>query len=579
MGRRGIKIAGHNIISPLGLTSQENLEAILDGRTELKTYDTLFGTKEPVCASLLNRNRQNFFQVSVKGDTCGNKYTFFEKLCISSISSSLKDTQINPSAADVLFILSTTKGNVEYLNADLEDERCFLHESAKKITAYFNNPNTPIVVSNACISGVCAQILAARELESGNFKTAIIVGCDVLSRFIVSGFQSFKAVSSAPCKPFDKERSGLNLGEAAGTIVLQVTAEINAGDWMYSAGSIHNDANHISGPSRIGEGAYRVLKDLLEEVEKEDIAFVNVHGTATAYNDEMESIALHRAALEDVPVSGLKGFFGHTLGAAGIIETILSLKAIDNGIILPTKGFESSGTSYSLDISAKARPTDKKSFIKILSGFGGTNAGVVYQKNGNDKNYCCGKYYADSSYDVLAECTLSPNLGKVDDYEISFESLNDLYRKEVGDYPKFFKMDNLSKLGFLAAELIFKGFKDLENENTAIILFNKNASLITDRLYQKTICEQDYFPSPALFVYTLPNIVTGEIAIRHKIQGETSFYVLGEEDEAIMERIISNSMKFSKTEWILTGWVEYENERDYYAKIKLIRKKEYKNNI
>ena len=96
----------------------------------------------------------------------------------------------------------------------------------------------------------------------------------------------------------------------------------------------------------------------------------------------MESIAIHRAGLDDVCVNGLKGYYGHTLGAAGIIETILSMKAIDNGVVLATRGFESTGTSYTLNISNQVRETSKTAFIKILSGFGGSNAGISYRKGG-----------------------------------------------------------------------------------------------------------------------------------------------------------------------------------------------------
>ncbi|MDE5645593.1 MAG: beta-ketoacyl synthase, partial [Muribaculaceae bacterium] len=151
----------------------------------------------------------------------------------------------------------------------------------------------------------------------------------------------------------------------------------------YAAASKHIVAIHISGPSRTGEGAYRVLSDILKSLRRDEIAFVNAHGTATAYNDEMESIALHRAGLDDTPVNGLKGFYGHTLGAAGVAETILSMKAIDNGVVLPTKGYSEQGTTYALSISPDVRTASRRSFIKILSGFGGSNAGIAYRKGGD----------------------------------------------------------------------------------------------------------------------------------------------------------------------------------------------------
>lgn len=129
---------------------------------------------------------------------------------------------------------------------------CRLAFSAEKIARYFGNTNTPVVTSNACVSGVCAQIAAIRLLLGGKYRYAVVIGCDVLSRFIISGFQSFKALSPEPCRPFDKERKGLNLGEAAGTMILEniggTNVYGNGSLWEFAACSNHNDANHISGP-------------------------------------------------------------------------------------------------------------------------------------------------------------------------------------------------------------------------------------------------------------------------------------------------------------------------------------------
>lgn len=369
-----------NIISPLGLTSEENYQKILDGESELRCHDNAFGLPESFCGSLLDRKMIS----AVFEQRCGNgtHYSFFEKLGILSAQAAIDNANLKADEHNVVFVISTTKGNVECIGKSPNDASAYIGESAKKIAGYFGNMNTPVVVSNACVSGVCAQIAAVRMLLGGWYKYAVIIGCDVLSRFIVSGFQSFKALSAECCKPYDKNRCGLNLGEAVGTIILKSGHKSMPDEWHYVASSIHNDANHISGPSRTGEGSFRVLKDILKHVEKEDLAFVNAHGTATSYNDEMESIAIHRAGLDGVPANGLKGYYGHTVGAAGIIETILSMMAVEHGVVFATKGFEEIGTSYPINVSNEVRLTDKKIFIKILSGFGGSNAGIAYEKGG-----------------------------------------------------------------------------------------------------------------------------------------------------------------------------------------------------
>ena len=151
---------------------------------------------------------------------------------------------------------------------------------------------------------------------------------------------------------------------------------------MACRGAIRNDANHISGPSRTGEGSYRALKVALGDVSPDKIAFINTHGTATLYNDEMESVAIERAGLTQVPVNGLKGYYGHTMGAAGILETILSMCAVDDNNILATRGFEIIGVTHPLVLSNQNQATDKRAFIKLLSGFGGCNAALLMAKGG-----------------------------------------------------------------------------------------------------------------------------------------------------------------------------------------------------
>lgn len=387
-GTLTVRRIGANILSPLGFTASTNFDAVVQGHTRLQLHSELFGVPEPFCASMFNR-----FEMEAEADSAMAAYpatgdsssplTLLEKLCILSAIRAMEQCNINPSSPSTLFILSTTKGNVDLLESDPTSPQAYLPHSARRIADFFGNSNEAPVVSNACISGVCAQIQGVRALLSRRYTHAVVIGADLLSRFIVSGFQSFKALSIEPCRPYDLHRTGLNLGEAVATLILEASEAAPSHDeWVYAGGSIHNDANHISGPSRTGEGSYRVLRDLLALLPAQEVGFVNVHGTSTPYNDEMESIALHRAGLLSTPVNALKGYFGHTLGAAGLLETILSMEAADRGVLPATKGYSTPGTSYEVNISAFQRPLHTRAFIKLLSGFGGTNAGIAYRKGG-----------------------------------------------------------------------------------------------------------------------------------------------------------------------------------------------------
>lgn len=369
-----IVCVAHNIISPLGVTSAENYAAVKSGRSALKRYDGLWGLPEPFVASLLDRDAY-----------ADKKYTIDERIVIDSVSKALENTGIDVTSSRVLFIISTTKGNVFLLDKRANafpQERVRLGMMALEVTRHFGNPNEPVVVSNACISGVCAQIEAMRYLERGAYDYVIVCGVDVQSAFIVSGFQSFKALSPDECKPFDANRQGLNLGDAAATIIFTKKDKVDDNEWVACRGAIRNDANHISGPSRTGEGSFRALRATLGDFNPEKLAFINAHGTATSYNDEMESVAIERAGLADVPVNSLKGYYGHTMGAAGVLETIISMQAVDDHNILGTRGFDTLGVTHTLDVSNQNRATEKCAFIKLLSGFGGCNAALLMAKGG-----------------------------------------------------------------------------------------------------------------------------------------------------------------------------------------------------
>ena len=523
-----IKLAD-NIYSPLGATTWENYQAVMAGKCALKRYSLPDGSL--YTASLFPEEQRH------DDDT----NTFFEQLCIASASDAIARAGIDPSSPRCRFFLSTTKGNVHLL-ADGGTKRALLGTSAEIIRRHFGNPNHAVVVSNACISGLSAQIVAMRSIEVGLCDTAIVIGCDVQSEFIISGFQCLHALSPDECRPFDKDRCGLNLGEAAATIVYGKEGN----GWAAISGTMCNDANHISGPSRTGEGSYRCLQAL--NIDKEQLAFISVHGTSTLYNDEMESIAIDRASLADVPLFSLKGIYGHTMGAAGVLETILSMQAVEHGVVFGTRGYNELGVSRQVNISAENRTTDKHSFIKLLSGFGGCNAAM---------KFC----YTDNITPIKPTPSIQsiPSIHSIR-LTPSSDELVDLYRTNIGDYPKFFKMDPLSRLGFVATELLLK---ESLKADYGILLFNRSSSLADDMVFQATIQDRNnWFPSPALFVYTLPNIVTGEIAIRNHFQTETNFMVLDAPHTDIMAAQIAIAAMHGPQ---IAGWCDVDADGNYLA--------------
>ena len=182
---------------------------------------------------------------------------------------------------------------------------------------------------------------------------------------------------------------------------------------------------------------------------------------------------------------------------------------------------------------------------------------------------------------IITPETVKLNGTSIDHTEQGGALLTELYRARVGDYPKFFKMDTLSKLGFVASEMLLKDESQerfVPRGDRAVVLFNKTASLQADTNYQATIQDpENFFPSPAAFVYTLPNIVTGEIAIRNKYYGETSFIVMESCDAHIMARQLMNAFQDPMTQSILGGWLDCNDENHFEARLFLIEKQQFEN--
>ena len=563
-----------NVMSPLGVTTAENYQALREGRSALTSYASYSGRSEDdyVASRFTPQQRQ---QLMVSG------LTWFESLVYHSVRQAIKDCSIDLSSPRTLFVVSTTKANIDYLAA-ADYDNLQPAESAQRIASLLGITTQPLVVCNACISGVAALVTAQRMLEHGSYDTAIVVGCDVISHFIVSGFQSLKALSPAPCRPFDIERLGLNLGEAAATMILSVN-QPQADSWEIVKGAIRNDGYHITSPSPKGEGCASAIRYVTEGIDLDTLSAVNVHGTATMYNDQMESKAIAASGLSDIPINTLKGYYGHTLGASGILETIITMHSVSHGELLATRGFSEIGVSGKVNISANPVSVSKQSFVKIISGFGGCNAAVALDVRREGSRYeVRGTRCENSKFKVPHSVKITPHGVVVDGKQIEVDAeadnlLTEIYKRYIGSYPKFYKMDRLSQLGFVASELLLsketRRQGDKETSSRAVVLFNHTSSLWVDREYVKSIAVgEDYFPSPSLFVYTLPNIVCGEIAVRNGYHAETSFYILPHKDEDMMHQVLTSTFQDHSLQSIVAGWIDYEDGSHFEADFKLIER-------
>ena len=212
-----IFVSSDNIVSPIGLTTAENFEGLKQNITGIKLHDDKAMSDQTFQAALFSN--ENFYT-----DQLNNNYTKFEKLLIASITGALANSGISAADKKTVLIISSTKGNVSLLETEAPsnalNKKISLNTSAQLVADHFQFVNKPLVISNACISGLLAILTGMRLIQSGQYEHAVVAGADVISKFVLSGFQSFQAVSQLPCKPFDAARDGINLGEGAATVIL-----------------------------------------------------------------------------------------------------------------------------------------------------------------------------------------------------------------------------------------------------------------------------------------------------------------------------------------------------------------------
>ncbi|OXB01313.1 beta-ketoacyl synthase [Flavobacterium oncorhynchi] len=373
-----IYITQTNCITPLGFDVESNVEAILRGDSGIQLHNDISLMPNPFYASIISDEKINSAFSKISTET---KYSRLEKMMILALEPIIKNSEIEFNSKTA-FILSTTKGNVTALKYNTSDSfnNAHLDVLAKNVSDFFGFTTQPIVVSNACVSGILAVSVAKRMIQSELYDNVFIVAGDEVSEFVLSGFNAFQAMSELPCKPYSKNRTGVSLGEATAAVLVAAEAK-NAKIKVIGDSSI-NDANHISGPSRTGEGLFRSIQNALKEaqIEAGKLDYISAHGTATPFNDEMEAIALNRLDLQNVPVNSLKGFYGHTLGASGLLETVIAIESVNKNMLFESKGFDEIGVSEVINVTEKNEKATINYFLKTASGFGGCNTAVVFEK-------------------------------------------------------------------------------------------------------------------------------------------------------------------------------------------------------
>jgi 3-oxoacyl-[acyl-carrier-protein] synthase-1 len=256
-------------------------------------------------------------------------------------------------------------------------------DSTQQIAEYLGITEFVTTISTACSSAANAVIMGARMVKNGLLDAVVVGGVDSLCKFTLNGFNSLMILDSEHCRPFDVSRTGLNLGEGAGYIVLQNDYSLYSEPHCLLTGYANaNDAFHQTATSPNGDGPYECMRKSIEmaEINPSDVGYVNVHGTGTPNNDLSEGKAIERLFGDKIPpFSSVKAFIGHTLGAAEGIEAVLSVLSVANGIVYPNLNFKNPIENSSLTpVTKYEQGLSLRHVLSSSFGFGGNDSSLLF---------------------------------------------------------------------------------------------------------------------------------------------------------------------------------------------------------
>lgn len=395
-----IYILGHAVVSPLGYTTEEHCRAIVAGQSSIMPYPAgTMGVPFPFSASLFD----SLLLEERAAGYCGAMTHMYGKVqqalelafgqaVNSSIDNFFKSQIYNNKR--ILFVVCANKGGVELL--EKKDQMTFPPQIypwhiVQRMMAEHGVVSEPIVLTNSAVTGAYGFQIAQEMLESTDrFDYVVLCGVELVPQRTLAGFHTMGVLSETRCKPFDVTRNGMNLGEAAACVILASEkayrrdkhAYVKASHTMFVKGACCNDAYDVSKPYLLGEGLYRSLKKVLANTSLKEIAFVNAFANGTVTGDNSESIALERAGLSKIPVTSYKANLGYSSGASGLVDCLISLKALENDLVLPTLGCEKVGVDGRIDVVKTTRhiPSNKTSFLKVSRGYGGVNSASLFTK-------------------------------------------------------------------------------------------------------------------------------------------------------------------------------------------------------
>ena len=395
---KGVAITGMGIISSIGNTVEENLQSLIDkkpGISKIKKIDTIH--KDVIRVGEIDMDNVELGHLLNLSEN--NNYSRTALLAEIAAKGAIKNANIkNINQYKTGLISATSVGGMDmtekyyYSYFDEKEKRKYidahsLGNGTSKIAKSLGINNFVTTISTACSSATNAIMLGARMIKNGKLDRVIVGGADCLSKFTINGFKTLMILSEIDCKPFDENRTGLNLGEAAAFLVLEsdeIVKRENKNVLAFVSGYANaNDAFHQTASSENGDGATLAMKKALEvaNLSPNKIDYINAHGTATPNNDSSESKAILRVFENNVPnFSSTKGYTGHTLAAAGAIEAVYSVLALQNNLVFPNLNFELPIVATNLTPVTEVLRKNINHVLSNSFGFGGNCSTLIFSK-------------------------------------------------------------------------------------------------------------------------------------------------------------------------------------------------------
>lgn len=389
-------VTGAGIVSAIGIGTGETLHSFRNlnsGIGKLTLFDSIHSSIPVAQVKLTNAQLAELSGL----DLSEGHYTRNTLLAIAASKQAvLKSGWKHTNEKRTGIILATTVGgmdfNEQYYKSLLENnshrDLIMTFDSAdctEKVAEYFNISYHVTTISTACSSSANAIMLGARLIKNGKLDRVLVGGTDALTRFTLNGFLSLEILSATGCRPFDRERDGLTLGEGAATLVLESGSVADPSSILCEVTGYANvnEAYHATASSADGRGAIMAMSKALESagLQPSDISYINAHGTGTQINDLSEGNAIENIFGKNIPpVSSTKAFTGHTLGAAGAVEAVFALLAIRDQILLPSCNFEHPMPEVSFSPVLKLVPCEVNHVMSNSFGFGGSNTTLIISK-------------------------------------------------------------------------------------------------------------------------------------------------------------------------------------------------------